>query len=571
MKKRFLSAMALLLGANVTWADPVPTNVPATGPKMPVAPTTPASGPKLPSPPTMPASGPKLPVAPSTPVSSVKTPVAPGAPVGSVNTPVAPGTPVAGSKAPVAPAMPAAGKPATTVAAPRSLVLPEAQNLPKPSQAPAAGQTPPAAPPAGTPPPAPGTAAPAPVQPAAMAPAQNGGNGARRPAVDLRDCHIGPEGCYWASAEYLLWWVKRGPLPVALVTTTPTPGPGSFGAIGQPGTTVLIGNESLSYGTLSGARFEAGAWLNQRHTLGVDAAFFFLEQGQANQFVASSAAGSPLLARPFFNVVTNAQSAFLVSVPGSLQGSVAVGSESQIWGIESNLVRNVYYTECFRADLLFGFRNLNLEENLSIAQTTSIVPGGAGALIFNNVAGTAAGDTIIVNDRFGTVNHFYGGQIGGRFQVYRGCWVFDVMTKVALGVNHEAVNILGQTTAAFAGAGSGTLTSGLLAINNSNYGTRINDTTNYFAVAPEVKLGVGYQLSRHLRAQMGWNFLYLSGVARPGNHIDTSVNPTLVPTSASFAPTAPTQPPTGIFAPNLSIRQTDFWAQGVNFSLLFTY
>lgn len=519
MKKRFLSAMAMLLGANVTWAGPGASNAPA--------------GPGTPATPSMPASG------------------------------------MAGTTAP-APSAATSGKTGAGVAAPRSLQLPEARALPSTAQAPAAQ------PPAATPPAAPATtqpAAPAPAQ--AAAPAQNGRNGAAAPKVDLRDCHIGPEGCYWASAEYLLWWTKDGPLPTALATTSTTPGPGSFGAIGQPGTSVVIGNSSFDYGTLSGARFELGGWLNERHTLGIDAALFFLKQGEASAAAASNAAGAPLLARPIFNVLTNTQSVFLVSMPtpppGALAGGIAVTSQSQFWGLESNLIRNLYYSECFRADLTFGFRNLNLEENLSIAQSTSLVPGGMGALIFSGAPAGAVTNQLVLVDRFGAVNHFYGGQIGGRFQWYRGCWVFDVITKVALGVNHEAVNILGQTNAAFAGGGAGTATGGLLALNNSNYGTRINDTTNYFAVAPEVKLSVGYQLGRHLRAMAGWDFLYLSGVARPGNHIDTAVNPTLVPASASFAPSTPLSPATGPFAPNLSIRQTDFWAQGINFGLLFTY
>src|SRR4051812_2131124 len=48
---------------------------------------------------------------------------------------------------------------------------------------------------------------------------------------------------FWASAEYLLWWIKGGSVP-PLVTTGPalplTPPPGSFAA---PGTGVLFGGD----------------------------------------------------------------------------------------------------------------------------------------------------------------------------------------------------------------------------------------------------------------------------------------------------------------------------------------
>lgn len=497
MKKRFLSAMALLLGAGVTWADPGTVTSPAS--------------------------------------------------------PAVPGKP------------PAAKGATSTAAAPRSIKLPEATPLQAPMPAaPTQITTPPA--PVTTTPAAPGAKAAA-ASAAKAAPAAQSCQPPAPPKVDLRDCHSGPELCYWAGAEYLLWWLKQGPLPVTLVTTAPgTAG----GAIGGPGTAVAIGNTSFDYGTLSGGRFEGGAWLNQRHTVGIDAAFFFLGQGSDSLAVASSPAGAPLLARPFFNVVTSAPSAFLVSAPGALAGGVTVNSQSQLWGLETNFIRNLYYNCNFRADLTFGFRNINLEENLSVAQATTVLPGGPTTLFLGGVPAGGAGSQLLITDRFGTVNHFYGGQIGGLFRYYRGNWVVDAMAKVALGVNHEAVNILGQTDVR-TGGGVSTATGGLLAVNNSNFGPRINDTTDYFAVAPEVKLGIGYQFNRYLRATVAWDFLYLSGVARPGDHVDTAVNPTLVPSSATFAGSSPLSPVTGPFAPNLNIRQTDFWAQGVNFGLLFTY
>src|SRR5262249_23780800 len=59
----------------------------------------------------------------------------------------------------------------------------------------------------------------------------------------------------WARVEYLLWWVKNTPVPVPLVTTgDPNVGfdPNSVntvntaGAIGQPGTLVLVGDHSIN-------------------------------------------------------------------------------------------------------------------------------------------------------------------------------------------------------------------------------------------------------------------------------------------------------------------------------------
>src|SRR5438093_7907614 len=53
-----------------------------------------------------------------------------------------------------------------------------------------------------------------------------------------------PPVCFWSSAEFLLWRVKDGPLPIPLVTTAPV-APGvapeaNTGGLGQPGTSVLF-------------------------------------------------------------------------------------------------------------------------------------------------------------------------------------------------------------------------------------------------------------------------------------------------------------------------------------------
>src|SRR5206468_1061227 len=61
---------------------------------------------------------------------------------------------------------------------------------------------------------------------------------------------------FYASAEYLLWWLKGEHIP-PLVTA----GSASDlvpGALGQPGTAVLFGDTSINGGVRSGARFRVG-------------------------------------------------------------------------------------------------------------------------------------------------------------------------------------------------------------------------------------------------------------------------------------------------------------------------
>ena len=65
----------------------------------------------------------------------------------------------------------------------------------------------------------------------------------------------------------------------------------------------------------------------------------------------------------------------------------------------------------------------------------------------------------------------------------------------------------------------------------------------------------------NLTAFAGYSFLYLSSVARPGDQIDRSVNPTLIPTNPSFG--VPFGPP----RPAPIFNHTDFHAHGVNLGL----
>ena len=52
---------------------------------------------------------------------------------------------------------------------------------------------------------------------------------------------------------------------------------------------------------------------------------------------------------------------------------------------------------------------------------------------------------------------------------------------------------------------------------------------NVFCVVPELGATVGYQVTRRLKATVGYTFIYWSRVARPGDHIDLDITPDLLP------------------------------------------
>jgi hypothetical protein len=83
-------------------------------------------------------------------------------------------------------------------------------------------------------------------------------------------------------------------------------------------------------------------------------------------------------------------------------------------------------------------------------------------------------------------------------------------------------------------------------------------------VIPETRLQFGYDVTSRVRARVGYNFLYVSDVLRPGNQIDRVVNVNqngLVGTGTVQTPAVP--------APLL--QHSDFWAQGVTFGLEFRF
>src|SRR5947209_7985244 len=70
--------------------------------------------------------------------------------------------------------------------------------------------------------------------------------------------NVSPEPRVYVTTDYILWWVRRGPLPdQALVTTGPA-GVANAGLIGQPGTQTLFGSPNgLDWHGASGARVTA--------------------------------------------------------------------------------------------------------------------------------------------------------------------------------------------------------------------------------------------------------------------------------------------------------------------------
>lgn len=360
-------------------------------------------------------------------------------------------------------------------------------------------------------------------------------------------------GRFWFSGEYLLWCFKDAPAPALVTQGTAA----SLGVLGRDGTSVLIGESGLDGRYRSGARFTAGFTLNDRQTLGIEGSYFFLgRRGISDTRFGFGAPNGPVLARPFFNVVTGAEDAELVVSPNTLGGSVRVTTDSQLQGSELNLVGGLHSTcdacgNSTQINGLVGFRYLELSERLGITEDLLALPG----------VPVLAGNTFLVRDRFDTHNQFYGGMVGLRAELRRSRISLIFNSKLALGGTHETVTRRGATRFT-SPAGTATDQDGGLLVLPTNSGTVHG---NSFAVVPEVGLTLGWNITDRLRATIGYSLLYWSEVARPGDQIDRGINPSQIPTSLGPGTLL------GAARPAPSLRGGDFWAQGITFGLEFGF
>lgn len=370
---------------------------------------------------------------------------------------------------------------------------------------------------------------------------------------------FGPAGAnpFWANAEYLMWWVKSGPLPIPLVATGSTSDP-LPGALNQPGTSVVYGNTNTDFGKFSGLRIGAGIWLDPEETFGIEGRGFLLEHNVASFSASSDHLGNPVLTVPVFNVVTGLGERFTIADPALRSGRIDITSSNRLWGAEANAALGLVRNDSLRITGLVGFRYLDMLEQFESTITSSALATGPGNnnVIFGGAAHLAPAG-VIVTDAFQTRNQFYGGQIGARADYTLGRIYAGAAVRVALGDTHQVIDNAGVSSLTMNGVPAVTSAYGRL-VGPTNAGSFSADT---FSVVPEVELKAGVRIVGGLKAFVGYNFLYWSGVVRPGNEISTVVDTRPFPTSVIYQPSATPA------VPAVSFTRSDFWAHGINFGL----
>jgi len=352
-----------------------------------------------------------------------------------------------------------------------------------------------------------------------------------------------PPTLFWVRDESLTWWIQSAPLP-PLVTTAPQGTPViQAGVLGQEGTTTVFGTERANNESRCGIRYTLGMDLVPDK---IDVEGYFLILNSQSHGFGLSSTGNPILARPFFNVLTNRPDAELIAFPGGLHGTVqAEASSSNLIGAGALARCALFDHPHLRVDLLGGYRFLRFDEGLDVREDLDLsIPGQTGST------------TIGVHDSFVTHNEFHGGELGAETQFRGGPFTLSLLAKCALGDNHRETKINGSTTTTLPGELPVTIPGGLLA-QPTNSGAH---TDNAFSVIPELGLRLGWWLSPNIQLSAGYTVMWWTAVVRPGDQVDLRVNPSRVSVSQG-----------GPQFPAFPNNDSTLWIQGLNLSVKFRF
>ncbi|XZE51710.1 BBP7 family outer membrane beta-barrel protein [Planctomycetaceae bacterium SH139] len=348
----------------------------------------------------------------------------------------------------------------------------------------------------------------------------------------------------WFAADYLMWSQRGMDLPPLVTRGNAL---GTQPIIGNPGVDVIYGNNPDHLdGRLDGVRLNFGLWLDRCHEWSISADYFgFEEISESVRFFGN---GVSSLGRPIRDVsrAGGPNGAELVEFNDGtidITGNVGVFSRSQLRsggfqfrrflackdGCGETVFLRLPANFRSRFDLGIGYRYTQLDEGLIIDENLN-----------------SRGNTFLLTDNFDTRTQFNGFDFAIYYTRMRGNWSLDLQGRMGIGTNRQNVTIAGGRIE------NGIPANGGLLAQTTNIGSYARDR---FAVLPEFRATLGYQLTPRLRANLGYTFLYWSNVVRPGDQIDLDVDPNLL---------GPV-PPAGATRPAFAFNETDYWAQGISF------
>jgi hypothetical protein len=359
------------------------------------------------------------------------------------------------------------------------------------------------------------------------------------------------EPCVWASVDYLLWFTQSSPMPTML-TTGPLnqTGPSGYtGVVGKPGTETLIGG-NMGFVPASGVRVNGGFWLDDQQQFGIEGSYLLLPQ-RTNAYTYSSNGqpGSMPLSIPFYNAQNGLSDSTGVASPGNYSGNATLWGSSTFQTAEVNMLHRIGYLGNYSVDGLLGYRWGLLDE---VMQFTTSSP---------TIGANAATDVFRTTDRFHVQNSLYAGQIGFRLNRDYGRFGLNGTAKIAMGSMVEVTKINGALyTNDFTNYKQIQAFPGGYFAQPTNQGYH---RSNQFAVMPELGFNGSIKLLHCLKLNMGYTFLFLSEVARPGDQMSSVINPSQSPSFTGV----PSTTLVGVPAPQYNPISSQYFAHGLNFGL----
>jgi hypothetical protein len=361
----------------------------------------------------------------------------------------------------------------------------------------------------------------------------------------FRDSRRFRERHWWGEVDYLFAFVRGSNLPILATTSVPGTPKAIAGIPGATGSSILFGGGWVNDDLRSGIRFGLGCWCNSDQTFGMEAGFTLIES-QAALFSLNADNGS-ILARPFIDARNSTPQAVLVAFPGNSTGSLTIraGSEN-FYGAHVDLVEKAIDSDWFRLISLFGYKYYRYDENIRFQQ---VINGTGGDFV--------PGTQVFSNDGFSTRNTFHGVDMGFRSQFLWNNLTIDVLTKLAVGRVFRVYDAAGDETTIVPGLPPVVRQGGILAL-GTNQGVF---SSHDWKVVPEAGVTLSWQVRPNVNVRAGYSFIFLNGVARAADQIDTTINPNFFPGNSQ----------TGVLRPSAPHIRSDMWIQSLNLGVQITY
>src|SRR5262249_39907449 len=142
----------------------------------------------------------------------------------------------------------------------------------------------------------------------------------------------------------------------------------------SPTTTNVFGDAFVNNRARFGLRAEGGFWIFPDPQIGIEVGLLVL--GTDTTTFAAASDGSQILARPFIDATTGAQSSALIGFPGSSASVIQISDRAhELYTGSVDFREKVIAGSGYRLDALFGYRMLFFEEHLQIQQAVQPTSG----------------------------------------------------------------------------------------------------------------------------------------------------------------------------------------------------